>query len=573
MRIITLHCDYIKFKALKKALKSAEELEDKSEIVVKDPLVILTAIEKGDSHEQVKEMVKAVEKTANEVKAKNLVLYPYAHLSSNLSNPETAKEYLIEAEKLLAKQGFKVQRAPFGYYKEFELKCKGHPLSELSKEFRAEKEVYVEHHTPQSKPQEKEKKIILDRRNLKPNDHRILGEDLGIFYLSDEIGPGLPLWLPNGEVVRNQLMQFARELEEKYGYKYVSTPHITKGHIYEKTGHIPYYADTMFSPLEIEGVKYYLKPMNCPHHHMIFNKIIKSYRDLPIRLAEAGAVYRNELSGVTYGLMRVRSMTQNDAHIYCTQEQLKDEFVNVLKLIEEEYKIIGLKDYWFRLSLPDFAKNPDKYSGNPAEWKDTSNEIRKAMKEWGKKFVEGEGEAAFYGPKIDIQINNSQGKEETLSTIQVDIVVPKRLNMTYVDEKGEKKTPIVIHRAPLGSYERFVSFLLEQTSGNFPVWLSPTQVRIINFTDRNVKSSEKVVSELKAQVKGLRIDSDFRNTTVNDKIRDAEMQKIPYTIVIGEKEEESKTLAVRKRGEKKPSFGVKMKDLVQELTEKIEKRN
>lgn len=571
MRIITLHCDYIKFKPLKKALKSVKDLEDKEEKIVKDPLVILTAVEKGDAHEQVKQLAHAVNKTATEVKAKNIVLYPYAHLSSNLANPDTAQEYLIEAERLLAKEGFKVQRAPFGYYKEFELKCKGHPLSELSKEFRSEKEEKTED-IIDSKPQEKEKKIILDRRNLKPNDHRILGEDLGIFYLSDEIGPGLPLWLPNGEIVRNELIQFAKELEIKYGYKYVSTPHITKGHLYEKTGHLPYYAETMFAPLDIEGVKYYLKPMNCPHHHMIFNKITKSYRDLPMRLAEAGTVYRNELSGVTYGLMRVRAMTQNDAHIYCTSEQLREEFINVLKLIEEAYKIIGLKDYWFRLSLPDFAKNPDKYSGNPKEWESTSNEIRKAMKEWGKKFVEGEGEAAFYGPKIDIQIKNSQGKEETISTIQVDIVVPKRLNITYVDEKGEKKNPIIIHRAPLGSYERFVAFLLEQTSGNLPFWLSPVQVRIINFTDRNLKSCEKTLSELKSQVKGLRIDSDFRNTTVNDKVRDAEMQKIPYIIVIGEKEEESKTLAVRTRGSK-PKFGVKAQDLIKELNEKIENRN
>ncbi|HIJ14458.1 TPA: threonine--tRNA ligase [Candidatus Woesearchaeota archaeon] len=577
MRILLLHCDYIKFKPVKKAIKEPEELseERKKEIVVKDPLVILTAVEKGDNDKILKDMIAAVEKTAGEVKAKKLVLYPYAHLSSNLSAPATALEYLQEAENVLAKKGFEVTRAPFGYYKEFELKCKGHPLSELSKEFRTEEQIaQAGTAKPVVKKQVSTGKIILDRRNLPPNDHRILGEDLGIFHLSDDIGPGLPLWLPNGEIIRNQLMLFMRDLEEnKYGYKYVSTPHITKGHLYEKTGHLPYYAETMFPPLNIDGIDYYLKPMNCPHHHMIFSKIVKSYRDLPLRLCEEGDVYRNELSGVTYGLIRVRSMTMNDAHIYVTPEQLKDEFIKVLELFEEVYKIMNIRDYWFRLSLPDFKKNPEKYTGDPKEWDHASKEIEKAMKEWGKKYVLAEGEAAFYGPKIDVQIKNAHGKEETIATSQIDIVVPKRLGLTYVDEKGEKKTPIVIHRAILGTMERFTAFLLEQTNGSLPVWLSPVQVRVINFTDRNNKAAEKVIAQLKKEIPNVRVDSDLRNTTVNDKIRDSEMQKIPYCIVIGDKEEEKGTLAVRKRGEKKPVFGVKIQDFVKEVSEKIEKRN
>ncbi len=570
MRIITLHCDYIKFKPLKKALKSAEDLADKSEQEMKNPLVVLTAVEKGDNDQTVRDLIESIKKTAGEVKTKNIVLYPYAHLSSNLASPDTAKEYLAEAEHTLKKE-FNVISAPFGYYKEFELKVKGHPLSELSKEFRGE-DVKGEHKIIHVKSkEEKEKKIILDRRNLKPNDHRILGEDLGIFYLADEVGPGLPLWLPNGEAIRNQLILLMREVEEKAGYKYVSTPHITKGRLYEKSGHLPYYAESMYSPMEIEGVKYYLRPMNCPHHHMIFSKLVRSYKDLPFRLAEAGTVYRNELSGVTYGLMRVRCMTQNDAHVYVRPEQLKEEFVKVLKMFDEILTTTGIKGYWFRLSLPDFKKNPEKYTGDQKVWVKASEEIKKAMKEAGKKYIEGEGEAAFYGPKIDVQIKNSQGKEETLATSQVDIVVPQRFGLVYVDEKGEKQHPIIIHRAILGSYERFIAFLLESTEGKLPIWLSPVQVRIINFTDRNVKASEKVLKELQEGVQGLRIDSDFRNTTVNDKVRDAEMQKIPYIIVIGEKEEKSKTLAVRARG-KKPEFGVKTKEFMQELKEKIEKR-
>jgi threonyl-tRNA synthetase len=576
MRILLLHCDYIKFKPVKKAIKEPEELSEarKKEIVVKDPLVILTAVEKGDNDQLLKDMISAVEKTAGEVKAKKIVLYPYAHLSSNLSAPSTALEYLQEAENVLKKKGFEVTRAPFGYYKEFELKCKGHPLSELSKEFRTEEQ---SKQSGSSKPTQKKQassgKIILDRRNLKPNDHRIIGEDLGIFYLSDEVGPGLPLWLPKGEALRNQLIEYMRQLEHKYGYQYVFTPHICKGTMYEKTGHVPYYTDTMYPPIQIDGIDYYLKPMNCPHHHMIFQKILKSYKDLPIRIAEPGVVYRNELSGVTYGLIRVRSITQNDAHLYVTPEQLKSEFLQVLKMFEEVYSVMGIRDYWFRLSLPDFKKNPEKYTGDSKKWEHATDEIRKAMKEWGRKFVEVENEAAFYGPKIDVQIKNSQGKEESMATSQIDIVIPERLGLYYINEKGEKKTPIVIHHALIGSYERFVAFLLEQTEGKLPVWLSPVQVRVINFTDRNNKAAEKVIKEIKKAIPDVRIDSDFRNTTVNDKVRDSEMQKIPYLITIGDKEEEKGTLALKRRGEKKPEFGVKLDKFISELKEKIEKRN
>ena len=574
MRLLTLHCDFIKFKPLKKAIKNPEELTEarQKEIVVKDPLVVLTAVEKGDNDKIVGQYIEAIKKTAKEVGAKNIVLYPYAHLSNILSDPTTALEYMTEAEHVLQKEGFNVDRAPFGYYKEFELKCKGHPLSELSKEFRVEGVVDAAKKPIVEKKQQSSGKIILDRRNLKPNDHRIIGEDLGIFHLSDEIGPGLPLWLPKGEILRNQLEQYMREVEIKHGYQYVTTPHITKGGIYEKTGHLPYYAEMMFAPMNIDGIDYYLKPMNCPHHHMIFQKIIKSYKDLPIRLAEPGVVYRNELSGVTYGLMRVRHIMQNDAHIYCMPGQLKSEMLGVLELFDEVYKVMKIGDYWFRLSLPDFKKNPEKFTGDPKEWEHASEEIRKAMKEFGKKYTEEMGEAAFYGPKIDVQIKNANGKEETIATVQVDIVVPKRLDVTYVDDKGERKNPIVIHRAILGSYERFVSFLLEQTEGKLPLWLSPVQVRVIDFTERNTKSAMSIVQQIKDAIPGLRVDGDFRNTTVNDKVRDSEMQKIPYLVTIGDKEEEKGTLAVKKRGEKKPEFGVKLNDFVKELKDKIDRR-
>lgn len=550
MKVLFLHVDYIKFKALKKALKNPPELteKEKKEQKISDALVAMISVEKADSDigKIVSELAKNVKDIAGQVKAKNIVLYPYAHLSSSLSSPEIAIKVLEEAEEKL-KKDFNVSRAPFGYYKEFELKVKGHPLSELSREIRIEETgAKIE----KSKIQ-KEKKVVLDRSKLPPNDHRILGEDMKIFAFSDDIGPGLVLWLPNGEIIRDELMRYMREIETKREYKYVTTPHITKGIMYEKTGHIPYYAESMYSPIKIDGVDYYLKPMNCPHHHMIYKKLVNSYRDLPFKLAEAGTVYRNELSGVTYGLIRVRGLTQNDAHIYMTPEQLKEELLKVVALFDEVYKTIGIKNYWFRLSLPDFKKNPDKFAGNPEEWKFASNEIKKAMKECGKKFVEVVGEASFYGPKIDVQIKNTLGKEETIATCQVDIIVPKRLGLEYADSDGKKKTPIVIHRAILGTYERFMAYLLEQTEGRLPLWLSPVQVRVLSFTDRNVKYAEKIIKEISKEIPNLRIDADFRNDTVQGKVKDAEIMRIPYIIVVGDREEKEKTLAVRIKGSSK----------------------
>lgn len=571
MRLITLHCDYITFKPLKKALKSIPDLTDTKEKKVKEPLVVLTAVEQGDDASILAQYVEAIKKTATDVKAQAIVLYPYAHLSSQLANPTTAQQMLSDAEQALTKAGLVVTRAPFGYYKEFELKVKGHPLSELSKEFRTQVQQANTTKSPVKK-QTSSGKIILDRRNLPPNDHRILGEDLQIFFLSDDVGPGLPLWLPKGELIRHTLIIFMREQEEAYGYQYVATPHITKGLLYEKTGHLPYYAETMFSPINVDGIDYYLKPMNCPHHHQIFSKLVKSYRDLPFRLAEAGTVYRNELSGVTYGLTRVRALTQNDAHIYCTYAQLQTEMKQVLALTKEVLTITGMKDFWYRLSLPDFKKNPDKYTGDQKVWAQAAKDIESVLKASKEKFVAGEGEAAFYGPKIDIQIKNAHGKEETLATIQVDIVVPQRLGLTYTNEKGEKELPVIIHRAPLGSYERYISFLLEQTKGALPLWLSPVQVRVLSFTDKNNKATEKIVKQLKEAIPSLRVEADLRNETIQAKVRDAEVLKIPYMIVIGDKEEEKGTLAVRTRGSAKPTFGVKPKDFIAEVKETLEKK-
>lgn len=563
MKLLLIHADFVEWEATKKAVRVAEDVE-KGKHRVDEVLVAFSAVEKPDEKNHVKvaeNAVKEILSVRDQVKAKNVVVYPYAHLSSQLSSPSIAQKVLTRMEDLLGKAKIPVKRAPFGWYKAFQLKAKGHPLAELSRDVGAEA-VKVKKRSPG--------KIVLDRKGLPSHDHRILGEDMKLFHFADEIGAGLPLWMPYGATLRHLLVEYMRAKEEQYGYTYVYTPDITKGAVYEASGHLPYYADSMYTPIEIDGVDYYLRPMNCPHHHMIFKKLVNSYRDLPLRLAEDGTVYRNELSGVTYGLIRVRCFTINDSHMYVTPEQLKDEFIGVLKLFDDVYQELGIKDYWFRLSLPDFKKNPDKFTGDPKLWEHASQEIRKAMKEHGAKFTEETGEAAFYGPKIDVQIKNTLGKEETIATSQVDIVVPQRMQLTYADKDDTKKPVIIIHRAIMGSFERFAAYLIEQTKGAFPAWLAPVQVRVLSFTDRNTKAAEALGTELKQL--GFRVETDTRDHTVQHKVREAELMKVPYILVVGDKEEKAGTLAVRTRGKKNVAFGVTKEDFIAQLRTDIEKK-
>jgi threonyl-tRNA synthetase len=371
----------------------------------------------------------------------------------------------------------------------------------------------------------------------KKRDHRKLGADLGIFMFSDLVGQGLPLWMPAGEQIKHTLTEYMREKEEAMGYQYVSTPVLAHEGLYQRSGHATHYADDMYSLVDDEGNKFYLKAMNCPHHHMIYEKMVQSYRDLPLRLAEPGTLYRNELSGTLTGLIRVRgAITQNDSHIYVTPDQLKDEFMKVLQLFKEVYDQVGITDYWYRLSLPDFKKA--KYEGDQKVWEQASQFIREALDEFGAKYVEAEGEAAFYGPKLDVQTRNVLGKEDTIATSQVDILVPKRMGITYVDADGNEQSPLVIHRAILGSYERFIGMLLEKTYGKLPVWLAPQQIRLItvNQEEPNVAFAAGVAEE--AQRLGLRVYVDNDNESVGKKIRNAELAKVPYTLVLGQKEVE-----------------------------------
>ena len=388
----------------------------------------------------------------------------------------------------------------------------------------------------------------------KKRDHRKLGKELKLFTFSDYVGPGLPLWLPNGTVIIEELEKLARETERDAGYQQVRTPHIAREQMYQTSGHLPYYADSMFPPMvmkEEHGEEiYYLRAMNCPHHHQIYAADKRSYRDLPLRLAEYGTVYRYEKSGELFGLMRVRMLSMNDAHIYCTPEQFASEFKAVNEMYLRYFKLFGFNKYAMRFSTHDPKELGKKYINNAELWKKTEDMVRRVLTESGINYVEAPNEAAFYGPKIDVQVWSSIGREFTIATNQVDFSVPGRFGLTYTDTDATEKTPLVIHRAPLGTHERFIGFLIEHHAGAFPVWLSPVQVQLAPVAERHVAGANKLAEELEAA--GIRAAVDDATETVGNKGRKAAAQKIPYIIVVGDKELGGEDLMIRIRGQEKP---------------------
>ncbi|MCE2835184.1 MAG: threonine--tRNA ligase [Chitinophagaceae bacterium] len=387
---------------------------------------------------------------------------------------------------------------------------------------------------------------LLMLEEAKKRDHRKLGKELGIFTFDDDIGPGLPLWMPNGTIIIDELEKLARETEEDAGYKRVVTPHIAKENLYLTSGHLPYYAESMYPPMELEGVKYYLKAMNCPHHHKIFDAEPKSYKDLPLRLAEYGTCYRYEQSGELFGLMRVRCLHMNDAHIYCSREQFAQEFRAVNEMYLKYFKIFGIEKYVMRLSLHEPSKLGQKYINEPELWLETESMVREVLKESDIPFVEVPDEGAFYGPKIDVQIWSAIGREFTLATNQVDFAQGRRFKLSYTNRDNQPEVPLIIHRAPLGTHERFIGFLLEHYAGKFPLWLSPVQVKILPISDRFMEHAQHTLARLKKA--GLRAEIDDRNEKIGKKIRDTELMKVPYMFVIGEKEVEADAVSVRKQG-------------------------
>lgn len=387
--------------------------------------------------------------------------------------------------------------------------------------------------------------FLLQKEEAKKRDHRRLGQELNLFFIDDTVGKGLIMWLPKGTVLRDQIEKLAREKEEEYGYQRVVTPHIAKEELFIRSGHLPYYKDSMFPGMQMDDAKYFLKAMNCPHHHMIFKHHKHTHKELPIRYAEYGTCYRNELSGTLAGLLRVRGMAMNDAHIYLRKDQIKDEFKAVIKLTQEYFKIFGLNNYWFRLSKWD-SRHTEKYINEPENWDYSEKILREVLTELNVEFIEASDEAAFYGPKIDVQFKSVIGREETMSTIQLDFVAKKRFDLSYIDKNGlENQEVFVIHRAPLSVHERFLAFLIEHFAGAFPFWLSPVQCVVIPIAERHNKYSNNINSQLiKA---GIRSEVDTRSESMQKKIKLAQNQKINYMIIIGDKEIETGNLSVRSR--------------------------
>lgn len=404
----------------------------------------------------------------------------------------------------------------------------------------------------------------------KKRDHRKLGQEMEIYMYDDEVGVGLPLWLPNGGIMIEELEKLAREKENASGYMRVRTPHITKEDLFIRSGHLPYYADSMFPAMDDEGVRYYVKPMNCPFHHKIYANQPKSYRDLPVKLAEYGACYRHEKSGELFGLMRVRSMQMNDAHIYVSEDQFEQEFLAVIQMYLEYFRLFNITKYVMRLSTHSKEGLGKKYVDNERLWEKTEEMVRRAMQNGNIPYVEVPDEAAFYGPKIDVQVWSAIGREFTLATNQVDFAVPERFNLTFTNKEGQPETPLCIHRAPLGTHERLIGFLLEHYAGHLPLWLSPIQVMVLPISDGQNEYAQKITDQLKDA--GIRVSMDDRSESIGKKIRAAEVKKAPVMLIIGKREVAANTVAVRSHA--KGDEGTKpIAEIIQEITTAISERS
>ena len=403
----------------------------------------------------------------------------------------------------------------------------------------------------------------------KERDHRKLGKELKLFTISQEVGQGLPIWLPRGATIRRTIERYIVDLEERLGYNHVYTPHLANVELYKTSGHWEHYQDDMYPPMKMdETEELVLRPMNCPHHMMIYKNDLKSYRGLPYRVAELGTMHRYEMSGALAGLQRVRSMTLNDAHIFCRPDQIKQEFIEVVELIQEVYKDFSINDYSFRLSYRD-PEDKKKYIDNDEMWEKAQRMLKEAMDDLNVEYVEAEGEAAFYGPKLDVQVKTALGKEETLSTVQLDFLLPERFDLSYIGEDGNHHRPVVIHRGVVSTMERFVAFLIEEYKGAFPTWLSPVQAEIIPVSEVHLDYAKSVQKKL--QRAGIRVEVDERNEKIGYKIREAQMQKIPYMLVVGDKEVEGEAVNVRRYSQQE-SETVSLNEFTVRIEEEIKNK-
>lgn len=570
MRILQLHSDYIEYEPVKKEITIAEDAEKKTQRF-EEIVVLFTCVEEGDNKAVAKGAIDETKEFLKNLKANRILLYPYAHLSSRLSRPEKALEIMKAMEKYAKEAGIETYRAPFGWTKRFTIAVKGHPLAEQSREISSVGKVVVKKEKPKEKPKKektlRQKKAAMFRQSrivaeeLPKNDHRIIGQQLDLYSFYDA-APGIPFFHNNGMIIINELLKFWREEHRKAGYQEVSTPAILNKDLWEISGHWNHYREHMYFT-KVDDQDFAIKPMNCPGGILIFKSKIHSYRDLPLRVSEVGLVHRHELSGVLSGLFRVRAFTQDDAHIYMTEKQIKDEIVGVIKLTDKFYKAFGF-DYHVELST-----KPEKRIGTDYQWEAAERGLKEALKVAKIKYKLNPGDGAFYGPKIDFHIKDAMGRTWQCGTIQLDMAMPEKFNLNYIGEDNKPHRVVMIHRTIMGSIERFMGILVEHFEGKFPLWFAPVQAVIIPVSEKNNKYAKKVFEALEKA--NIRVKADLSKNTVDYKIREAQMQKVPYMIVVGAKEEKAHTISIRTRAGK-IKHNVSLKDFTKKLLKEIEKK-
>ena len=549
-----MHTDFIEYTPVKKEIAGAEEADPKT--AREDDIVVLfTAVEKGDDGALAKQAMDEAADFLGKLGTKRVMIYPFAHLSQNLASPRDALGVLLEMEEGARARGLDVRRAPFGWTKALQVKVKGHPLAEMSRSYSHEKGAPP---PPAARPKreltEAEAMARLKRSdfvNLPETDHRIIGERLDLFSFQ-EVSPGMVYLHEKGLMLRNLLVDYLREELRKGGYQEVSTPSLANTALWQVSGHTAHYRENMFlTALGTEEMG--MKPMNCPSHFLIFKSRKWSFRELPVRYATFDPLFRNELSGVASGLFRVKALSQDDAHVVAMEGQAEEELSKMLGMMERVYGVFGL-EYKVKIST-----RPDDSMGTEEEWKRATDTLIRVVKSKGWKYEIKDKEGNFYSPKIDVDIRDSLGREWQCGTFQLDLQMPKRFRLAYTGSDGKEHTPVVLHRTILGSLERFMGILLEHYKGSLPVWLSPVQARVIPLSDENAAYARGVLDALTEG--GVRAEGDFDSGTIGAKIRDAQLQKIPYALVVGKKEEGSKTVAVRARGGEQ-TFGVKVDEFV-----------
>lgn len=574
MKTLNLHVDYIEWEGLKKALKSMEYLspEEIAKTKVDEALVVLTAIEKTDSLEILEEYLTMIKKISKDVGAKNIVLYPYAHLSSNLGSPKVAVEILKAAEEKLKEEKYNVSRAPFGYYKSFELKVKGHPLSELSREIiSGNEEVEVEDPKEMKNILRKLGKIKMQSiRGIDDKKSNVeLGKELDLFILSDVVGQGLPLLTPRGSEIKHEIERFIMDEEKRRGYVYTSSPVMAKSDLYKISGHWQHYKDDMFT-LKAHGETYALRPMTCPFQFVLYKRKPRSHKELPIKYAEIAQLFRKEKTGELRGLTRLSQFTLADAHVICKPEQLEEEFLSVMDLLEYVMKTFKIDDLTYRFSKWDPKNEKGKYVDNPEAWEATQKSMKNILDKMGIDYVEAEDEAAFYGPKLDLQYKDVYGKEDTLITIQIDFALAEKFDMTYLDKDGKEKRPFIIHRSSSGCTERLMSYLLEKTQGSLPLWLSPVQVKLLTMDENADEYAYKIRNKLRNE--GIRVSIDDSTQNIGKKVKKSYLEKAFYIATVGDNEIKENKVAVKGRGQKETE-SISIDEFVSKLKEEIKSKN